>query len=235
MYSCKTLNILYCTVLCSKKCRHCFLYLRKVICTYVFDRKRQLVHWNLGIHMQVNHICLKSSFLLMTRRWIWVIISHLSKFISAGIWMAMHALLQPFLSIDSGVKWPELSSWVGELGCHGETIIRSEEGRAVLTLAPSGQEFSVKYTCSLSSSHSQKQSTQPGHRESESSPVHAWNHQSAAAAAAADDDDDEEEQLDKRKRKLIRLVSGTVQPKVWNLNSILCLCNHKPYKELKFS
>uniref|UniRef100_H3BW63 Uncharacterized protein n=1 Tax=Tetraodon nigroviridis TaxID=99883 RepID=H3BW63_TETNG len=95
---------------------------------------------------------------------------------------------KPFFSIGSEAKWPELSSCAGELRCGGETIIRSEEGRAVLTLAPSGEEFSVRYTCSLSS-HDQNHSTQPGAGGPGSSP----------GAAAGDDTD--EEQLGRRKRK----------------------------------
>lgn len=128
--------------------------------------------------------------------------------------MCLHALPQPFFSMDSDVKWPELSSCLGELGCRDETIIRSEEGRAVLTLAPSGEEFSVKYTCSLSSSHDQNHSTQPGSREPESSPgaqppEHGLMCPRASAPAPA-----AEEQLGRRKQKLISPMSSTVQPKV---------------------
>lgn len=120
--------------------------------------------------------------------------------------MCLLALPQPFVSIDSDVRWPELSSCIGELGCCGETIIMSEEGRAVLTLAPSGEEFSVKYTCSLSSSQDHKHSTQPGNRECESSPG-AQLPVNILSAAAHDDAD--EEQLGRRKRKVIPLMSGT--------------------------
>lgn len=117
--------------------------------------------------------------------------------------MRLHALPQPFFSIDSEVTWPELSPCAGELGPGGEAIVGSEEGRAVLTLAPSGEEFSVQYTCSLSSSREKNHSTQPGDRESKSRP-----------GAAADDDDTDEEQLGRRKRKITLLRSSTVQSQV---------------------
>uniref|UniRef100_A0A3P8SVB5 Uncharacterized protein n=1 Tax=Amphiprion percula TaxID=161767 RepID=A0A3P8SVB5_AMPPE len=57
---------------------------------------------------------------------------------------------KPFFSIDSAVQWPETSSYEPELGPRGETIIRSEDGQAVLVLSPSGEEFTVEFTCSLS-------------------------------------------------------------------------------------
>lgn len=57
--------------------------------------------------------------------------------------------LQPFFSIDLDVQWPEWSSCCVENGPGGEIIIRSEEGRAALMLSPSGEEFSVEFTCNL--------------------------------------------------------------------------------------
>lgn len=148
--------------------------------------------------------------------------------------MFLHTLSQPFFSINSDVKWPELSSCVGELGRRGETIIRSEEERAVLTLAPSGEEFSVKYMCSLSSN--QSHSTQPGNIKSERSPgaQQAVTALTCLSAAAADDDDTDEEQLERKKRKLIQLTSDPLQPRVRVLNSSLCHCNQNPHEEANF-
>lgn len=111
---------------------------------------------------------------------------------------------QPFFSIDLDMKWPELSSCIGELGSCGELIIRSEEGRAVLILGPSGQEFSVKYTCCLSRSHDQKHSTEPGKK-----PVDVVMRQRAAAAAR----DTKDGHLESTNMKFLSLTSN-VQPKV---------------------
>uniref|UniRef100_A0A3B3UKA9 Uncharacterized protein n=1 Tax=Poecilia latipinna TaxID=48699 RepID=A0A3B3UKA9_9TELE len=57
---------------------------------------------------------------------------------------------KPFHSIDSSVKWPEWSSYQPEFGPGGDIVVRSEEGRAMLTLSPSGEEFGVEFTCNLS-------------------------------------------------------------------------------------
>ncbi|XP_026177484.1 uncharacterized protein C5orf34 homolog [Mastacembelus armatus] len=77
---------------------------------------------------------------------------------------------KPFFSIDSGVQWPEWSSCEAESRPGGETIIRSEEGRAVLLLSPSGEEFSVEFTCSLSQSPNQHHNMQDFSRGSDNSP-----------------------------------------------------------------
>lgn len=135
-------------------------------------------------------------------------------------WKCTSSLLsipQRLFSIGLDVKWPELSSCIGEFGCCGEIIIRSEDGQAVLILGPSGEDFSVRYTCSLSGSQYQNHSTQAGNREPEKNPGaqqpgNALICQSAAAAATADDTHDG--QLESRNIKFIRLMTRTVQPKV---------------------
>ncbi|XP_047448103.1 uncharacterized protein C5orf34 homolog [Mugil cephalus] len=65
---------------------------------------------------------------------------------------------KPFFSIDSVVRWPEWSSCEPELGPRGEAVVRSEEGQATLVLSPSGEEFTVEFTCALSHTHSQHRS-----------------------------------------------------------------------------
>lgn len=80
-------------------------------------------------------------------------------FISTCIFFLL-CLLQPFFSIDSDVLWPEWSSCEAEFEPGGETIIRSQEGQAVLVLSPSGEEFSTEFTCSLSQTQSQHHSMQ---------------------------------------------------------------------------
>lgn len=132
------------------------------------------------------------------------------------------AIPQRFVSIGLDAKWPELSSCVGEFGCCGEIIIRSEDGQAVLILGPSGEDFSVRYTCRLSGSRFQNHSTQAGNREPEKNPgaqqpVNALICQRAAAVAAATAataDDTHDGQLEGRNIKLIRVMTSTVQPKV---------------------
>ncbi|XP_031172848.1 uncharacterized protein C5orf34 homolog isoform X2 [Sander lucioperca] len=67
--------------------------------------------------------------------------------------------MKPCFSVDSDVRWPEWSSCAAELGPGGKTIVRSEGGRAALMLSPSGEEFSVEFTCSLSQTASQTPET----------------------------------------------------------------------------
>ncbi|KAM9360632.1 uncharacterized protein C5orf34 homolog [Symphorus nematophorus] len=85
---------------------------------------------------------------------------------------------KPFFSVDPDVRWPEWSSCDTELGPGGETIVRSEEGRAALTLSPSGEEFSVEFTCSLSQTQSQYPSVQGVSRDSDSQICHSTNDES---------------------------------------------------------
>ncbi|KAM9858172.1 uncharacterized protein C5orf34 homolog [Aulostomus maculatus] len=65
------------------------------------------------------------------------------------------ALKQPFFSIDPHVNWPDWASCDAEFGPSGETVVRSEEGRAELMMSPSGEEFSVAFTCRVSQPHQQ--------------------------------------------------------------------------------
>lgn len=59
------------------------------------------------------------------------------------------------------MQWPEVSSSSGaEFGPGGETVVRSKEGRAVLVLSPSGEDFTVEFTCSLSSAQNKHGSEQ---------------------------------------------------------------------------
>lgn len=90
----------------------------------------------------------------------------------------LHFLIQPFFSIDSAVHWPEVSASLAEFGLGGETIVRSEEGHAVLVLSSSGEEFTVEFMCSLSSARNQHRSVQQvsrddsyGRQEQASSPI----------------------------------------------------------------
>ncbi|KAM4576494.1 uncharacterized protein C5orf34 homolog isoform 2-T2 [Odontesthes bonariensis] len=75
-----------------------------------------------------------------------------------------------FFSIESGVQWPELSSYEAELGPGGEVIVRSEDERAMLALSPSGEDFCVEFTCSLSRPQNQHRGTQCLSRHPDGSP-----------------------------------------------------------------
>ncbi|XP_022076516.2 uncharacterized protein C5orf34 homolog [Acanthochromis polyacanthus] len=74
---------------------------------------------------------------------------------------------KPFFSIDSAVQWPESTSYEPEFGPRGETMVRSEDGQAALVLSPSGEEFTVEFTCSLS--HNQPHNMQCLGRDADSS------------------------------------------------------------------
>ncbi|XP_068167505.1 uncharacterized protein C5orf34 homolog isoform X2 [Antennarius striatus] len=57
---------------------------------------------------------------------------------------------QPSLCLDPEVVWPGGWSCDAQTGPGGETTVKAEGGRAELTLSPSGEEFSVRFTCGLS-------------------------------------------------------------------------------------
>lgn len=77
------------------------------------------------------------------------------------------SLWQPFFSLELDVTWPEFSSSEAELGPGGNITVRSEEGRALLDLSPSGEEFSVEFTCSLSQPPNQQQNIQSLHKDAQ--------------------------------------------------------------------
>lgn len=58
--------------------------------------------------------------------------------------------------MEQCVQWPERSSFQAEDRPGGEIRIKSEEDRAALILSPSGETFSVEFTCSLSRDESQR-------------------------------------------------------------------------------
>ncbi|KAM8865635.1 uncharacterized protein C5orf34 homolog isoform 1-T1 [Synchiropus picturatus] len=71
---------------------------------------------------------------------------------------------QPLDSIDTGVQWPSWPSECRELSAEGETVVKTEDGRAQLKLSPSGEEFSVQFSCRLSQPH-RESSGEPKHIE----------------------------------------------------------------------
>lgn len=130
--------------------------------------------------MQVDHICHRNSSLLTTRRYQELFPTPLFQIMCGYQYLyVLLFLLQPFFTVDSDVQWPEWSSCEAEFGPGGETVIRSEEGRAVLVLSPSGEEFSIKFTCGLSQTQDQRHSVQcfstdpveTGRRQKVSSPI----------------------------------------------------------------
>ncbi|XP_037536618.1 uncharacterized protein C5orf34 homolog [Nematolebias whitei] len=77
---------------------------------------------------------------------------------------------KPFFSLELDVTWPEFSSSEAEPGPGGNITVRSEEGRALLNLSPSGEEFSVEFTCSLSQPPNQQQNIQSLHKDAQEKP-----------------------------------------------------------------
>ncbi|XP_061585905.1 uncharacterized protein C5orf34 homolog [Cololabis saira] len=83
---------------------------------------------------------------------------------------------KPFFSIECGVLWPERSSYEAEFRAGGEVVVRSEDGRALLMLSPSGEEFSVEFICSLSQSQNQHHSMQCLSNDPDGSPENQKQH-----------------------------------------------------------
>ncbi|XP_041644081.1 uncharacterized protein C5orf34 homolog [Cheilinus undulatus] len=79
---------------------------------------------------------------------------------------------KPFFSIDSDVHWPEWSSCDSELGPKGETIIRSEDGKAALMLSSSAEEFSVEFTSNFSQNKNHHLSTESSQGSVQLQPQH---------------------------------------------------------------
>ena len=130
--------------------------------------------------------------------------------------------LQPFFSIDSEVQWPERSSHDAELGSGGETIVRSEEGRAALMLSPSGEEFSVEFTCSLSRTQNRHDSTQGFRRDSDSSPGNLICQTTNEETKEVHQGRRSRRNESVRSRSSSPRISSTAQPKVIIPNTFFC-------------
>lgn len=156
-------------------------------------------------------------------------ISQHSNHVSELVSVFLHSLLQPFFSIDSHVQWAEWSSSNAEFGPSGEVIVRSEEGRAALTLSPSGEEFSVEFTCSLSSSPNQLHSMEAFSEAPGGSPG-GQQHASSQICQSADEQTNEAHQGSRQRRNESRRsrssspqITCASQPKVGLLGDIFVL------------
>lgn len=139
------------------------------------------------------------------------------------LFIFLHVPLQPFFSMDSTVQWPDWSSCDVELGHGGETIIRSQEGQAVLSLSPSGEEFSVEFPCSLSQTQNQHHNMQGSSRDSVSSP----DSQQQANSQTIDDETKQVHQgRESRRNESVRSrscspqITSSGRPKVMPLSNI---------------
>lgn len=119
--------------------------------------------WHSGISMPADRICQKNSSLLTTRRYS----SEPLSFYANYEFNVCNFFLQPFFSLELDVMWPEISSSEAELRPGGNITVRSEEGRALLDLSPSGKEFFVEFTCSLSRPPNQQQNVQSLHKDAQ--------------------------------------------------------------------
>ncbi len=175
--------------------------------------------------MQGGRIYQRNSSLLITRRYQELspsplLVPQMMHVQSYQCLYFLHFLPQPFFSIDSDVQWPEWSSRNAELGPGGETAVRSEEGRAVLMLSPSGEEFSVEFTCSLSQTPNQHHSVQGFSRDSDSSPGSQQQQQHLICQTPNDEANEVHQGRGSRRNESIRSrscsprITSAAQPKV---------------------